>query len=137
MSEKKMVILTKEQGILIQNQAFAPDSYFHPILSKYMEIMISEEEVDACQLEEFQWLKMLPKRSIADTNCQPNCSESDLIIDQSPILYKIEDYLAKTVTIAYQCNEGRKEIIVPMIDGATTMGYALDMEAKIISNQSA
>lgn len=131
-----MVILTKEQGILIRNQAFAPDSYFHPILSKYMEIMISEEEVDACQLEEFQWLKMLPKQSIAETDCQPNCSESDLIIDQSPVLYKIEDYLAKTVTIAYQCNEGRKEIILAMIDGATTMGYVLNMATKIISNQN-
>ncbi len=136
MSEQKVVILTKEQGILIRHQAFAPDSYFHPILSKYMEIMISTEEVDACEKEEFAWLKQLPQQTVQVTENEPDCSKSDLILSDRAVLYKIEDYVSKTVTIAYQCAEGRKEIIEAMIDGASQMGYELNMATKINSNEN-
>lgn len=131
MSEKKVVKLSKEQGILIRHQAFAPDSYFHPILSKYMEILISTEEVDACQLEEYAWLKELPQHAIQDTEAEPDSSKSDLKLDQLSVLYRIEDYIAKTVTIAYQTSEGRKEVVEPMTTGATRMGYEMNMESKI------
>ncbi len=135
MSEKKVVILSKEQGILIRHQEFSPDSYFHPILSKFMEIMISEEEVDAYQGEEFAWIKLLEKVTVDATECQPDCSDSDLVAGEFPVIYKIEDYVAKTVTIAYQCGQNRKEIIEQMAGGATSTGYAINVSDKINQNE--
>lgn len=135
MSERKVVILSKEQGILIRHQAFAPDSYFHPILGKYMQIMISEQEVDAYNGEEFAWIKQLPKITVEQSECEPDCSGSDLVAGQRTVLYKIEDYVAKTVTVAYQGVDGRMEVIEQIATGATEMGYQMNIVTKINSIQ--
>lgn len=132
---KKVVILTKEQGIIIRDQTYTPDSYFNPILSKYMEIMISEEEVDAYQGEEFAWIKLLPKITVDETELAPDCSATDLMVGDNPVLYKVENYLDKTVTIAYQCDGERKEIIQQMASGATNTGYDVNLADQITLNE--
>jgi hypothetical protein len=134
MENKKAVILTKEQATILRHQAFAADSYFNPFLSKNMDIMISEEEINQYEGKEYDWLKEMAVEEITVLETEPDYSRSDLVVDAKyPVLYKNSDFIAKTVTIVYLVDGKKKEVVEKLLSGATAKGYDMNLETKIKS----
>jgi hypothetical protein len=134
MENKKATILTREQAVILRHQAFAADSYFNPFLSKNMDIMLSEEEINLYKGQEFSWLKELPVEEINVLEEEPDYSLSDLVVDSKyPVLYKNSDFIAKTITIVYLVDGKKKEVVEKLTSGTTKKGYDIDLELKIKS----
>lgn len=53
-------LLTIEQKNDIFEMYYAPDSFFNPIQDADDNWIISQEEIEFCTVEEFQWVKELP-----------------------------------------------------------------------------
>ncbi len=53
-------LLTLEQKNDIFEMLYDEDSYFNPIQDAADNWIISQEEIDFCTVEEFQWVKQLP-----------------------------------------------------------------------------
>lgn len=53
-------LLTTQQYHQIVGKAYAPDSYFNPILDNNLNWIISQEEINFCNNSEFLWVKQLP-----------------------------------------------------------------------------
>jgi hypothetical protein len=56
----EVAILTIEQKDLLVGQQYTTDSYFNPIQDLNNNWIISQEEMNGCTNEEFQWVKTLP-----------------------------------------------------------------------------
>jgi hypothetical protein len=56
----KVAILTTNQKDQLQGQQYTTDSYFNPIQDLNNNWIISQEEMNSCTNEEFQWVKTLP-----------------------------------------------------------------------------
>ena len=53
-------LLTPEQKDELTGQQFAPDSFFNPIQDINNNWILSNEEIQFCCNENFQWVKELP-----------------------------------------------------------------------------
>lgn len=53
----KIVILTKEEHRLLYGQEFTKDMTFNPFLDPDGNICISEQEVNQCNIKEFEFIK--------------------------------------------------------------------------------
>ena len=51
--------LTEEQKDLLVGKMFVKDNYFNPIQDANGNWVVSVEEVDKCNIEEFMWIKEL------------------------------------------------------------------------------
>lgn len=58
-----IAILTTEQKDQLVGQQYAEDSYFNPILDANDKWVISEQEINLCTNDDFQWVKSLPLSS--------------------------------------------------------------------------
>ena len=56
----KVGLLTLQQKEAFEGQLYAPDSYFNPIQDKNNNWVISTQEINACVVDEFLWVKELP-----------------------------------------------------------------------------
>jgi hypothetical protein len=56
----KVGLLTLEQKNELSGQLYAPDSYFNPIQDINDNWVISTQEMEQCEVEEFMWVKDLP-----------------------------------------------------------------------------
>jgi hypothetical protein len=56
----EVAILTIEQKESLVGQQYTTDSYFNPIQDLNNNWIISQEEMNGCTNEEFQWVKTLP-----------------------------------------------------------------------------
>ncbi len=56
----KVGLLTLEQKNEIVGQLYAPDCYFNPIQDVNNNWIISTQEMEQCEVEEFMWVKDLP-----------------------------------------------------------------------------
>lgn len=55
----KVGLLTTSQAEQIKGKEYAPDSLFNPIQDKNDNWVISEQEMNCCNVEEFIWVKDL------------------------------------------------------------------------------
>ncbi len=53
----KVGLLTLEQKKEIASQLYAPDCYFNPIQDVNNNWIISTQEMEQCEVEEFMWVK--------------------------------------------------------------------------------
>lgn len=56
----KVALLTIQQKEAIKEQLLSYNNYFNPIQDFYGNWIISIEEVECCNIEEFYWVKELP-----------------------------------------------------------------------------
>lgn len=54
-------LLNKNQAALLNGKPFTDDSYFNPVLDADGLFVLSEECVDNTTVEDFLWVKELPK----------------------------------------------------------------------------
>jgi hypothetical protein len=60
MEKTYVALLTEEQKESLVGKTFAEDSYFNPVQDKGENWVISVEEQEFCNNEEFLWIKSLP-----------------------------------------------------------------------------
>ena len=60
MEKTYVALLTEEQKESLVGKMFAEDSYFNPVQDKVENWVISVEEQEFCNNEEFLWIKSLP-----------------------------------------------------------------------------
>ena len=56
----KVGLLTTQQKEIIEGQLFAPNSYFNPIQDINDNWIISQEEINNCIYDEYNFVKTLP-----------------------------------------------------------------------------
>jgi len=117
-----IAIINLEQKDLLVGKEFAPDSYFNPVLDKNGKWVISEEEINACVIPEFQWIKSLVLSEYVAPDRPPIVGSLDVATFQNG---------QRSFTTAYKISETRQSNISVSVSISCVLSVTGGQSAKV------